>query len=462
MKISSQSAALDLMSAGVDVSEQTDMSITQNFKSYMQQSASEKSYQNTSEVSTSAKSRTSQSSSVKNSDAKAEESDRDVSKVDKQETDHSVKDTTYTKNDKQSSSENTLQDDLPEEMETDGVQDILATSVISEQFTALLDTVSEQLSELLGIDMNEFEQILSQMDMQITNLFDSGNLRQLLLTTQDAQPVDLLTDEDLAGLLDQMSGLVEEALSTSQISASTLQSAIEQVNALKNVPETDVEDGLMDTAATEIGSDTDNSNIRFTVETDEADEQSYEDGRQDQTDLASLKNQVVTQLNQSVGQLAEASSATETVTPADIVNQVVEQIKLTARQDTTSMELQLYPEHLGKVAIQVTSKNGIVTAQITAENEMARAALEGSIQTLKETLQNQQLKVEAIEVMVSTSSFSEQQFENEQANDGQQANDRQTRRIHLDELEDVQDLTEEEQLNVDMMRQEGRSVDYTA
>ena len=51
-----------------------------------------------------------------------------------------------------------------------------------------------------------------------------------------------------------------------------------------------------------------------------------------------------------------------------IVRQVVEQIQMQTKQSVTSMEMQLYPEHLGKVYVQIVSRDGSITAQITAES----------------------------------------------------------------------------------------------
>ena len=61
-----------------------------------------------------------------------------------------------------------------------------------------------------------------------------------------------------------------------------------------------------------------------------------------------------------------------TVKEADIVNQVIDSVKLMASRELTSMEVMLNPEHLGSVHITVTARNGIVSAQIAAQNEHLR------------------------------------------------------------------------------------------
>lgn len=96
----------------------------------------------------------------------------------------------------------------------------------------------------------------------------------------------------------------------------------------------------------------------------------------------------------------------------DITKQIIEQIKVRLQGDQTSIEMQLYPEHLGKLAFQVSSKNGILTANIMTQNEVTKEAVENQLHILKEQLSLQGLKVEDIEVEVGISQF----FNNDTAN----------------------------------------------
>jgi flagellar hook-length control protein FliK len=70
----------------------------------------------------------------------------------------------------------------------------------------------------------------------------------------------------------------------------------------------------------------------------------------------------------------------------EIVNQIVDKIKVVIKPEATSMEIQLNPENLGKVNLSVISKNGQLTAHFTTESQAAKEALESQMQTLKETL----------------------------------------------------------------------------
>lgn len=143
----------------------------------------------------------------------------------------------------------------------------------------------------------------------------------------------------------------------------------------------------------------------------------------------------------------------------DIVNQIVEQLKIVINSEQTSMELQLNPESLGKINLSLVSKDGVMTAHFTTQNEVTKEAIESQMQILKDNLNSQGLKVESIEVTVSNFEFGQnsQAF----ANDNQSNNSQNRGFIQFDEdLESPknEDIT----LINDLMEQMGSSVSYTA
>ncbi len=144
----------------------------------------------------------------------------------------------------------------------------------------------------------------------------------------------------------------------------------------------------------------------------------------------------------------------------DIVRQVLDQAQVQVKQGVTSMEMQLYPEHLGKVLIQVSTHDGHVTAQITAESEAAKNALESQLTLLKENLNNQGLKIENVEVTIASHAF-EQNMQGERGNDEQASQGRKTRRSIGSFFDDVQDESyDDEQEKI--MEITGSTVSYSA
>lgn len=148
-----------------------------------------------------------------------------------------------------------------------------------------------------------------------------------------------------------------------------------------------------------------------------------------------------------------------------IMSQITERVKVTAGEELSEIEMQLQPETLGTLRIHLTSKEGAVTAQFTAENESVRSVLEAQTVQLKENLNQQGIKVEAVEVTVANQGFERSFAQNdEQSGKYEEPKKRGIRRIQLsDELTlDEMELTEEERIAAEMMEMNGNTVDYMA
>ena len=147
---------------------------------------------------------------------------------------------------------------------------------------------------------------------------------------------------------------------------------------------------------------------------------------------------------------------------------------ITLNKEVTTMQMELNPESLGKLFLEVSSdKEGNVTVKLVAENEAVKNALETQIALVQEKMNAQGMKVNAVEVSVGTHEFEEnleqdaasqnerELSEEQQRNsNGQQ---RRTRNIDLNNLDEMQGLmTEEEELVAKIMRDNGNTVNLTA
>nr|MBP3598240.1 flagellar hook-length control protein FliK [Eubacterium sp.] len=160
-------------------------------------------------------------------------------------------------------------------------------------------------------------------------------------------------------------------------------------------------------------------------------------------------------LSDSFEAVSNEEMAASRVTMNSIVEQVVRHVRIRVLPQTTSMELQLNPESLGRVNLTVTSQNGTATATLTVQNEVAKEALESQIAVLKENLEEHGLKVESVEVTVSEFGFKNPEDSNQGAFQRKKSGGR---RFRLDSAENVEETVETEEA-----RQDGESVvDYTA
>ena len=72
-----------------------------------------------------------------------------------------------------------------------------------------------------------------------------------------------------------------------------------------------------------------------------------------------------------------------TVNSEDIVNQLVEQARVLNTSESTTMEMTLNPEGLGKIYLAITQKGDEIIAKIFTENDAVKQALENQMANLR-------------------------------------------------------------------------------
>lgn len=330
----------------------------------------------------------------------------------------------------------------------------------------VLSSLQQSIMDMLNIDEDTLNNMLSDMGIEMSDLLDSNNLTNFVLFANDARSIDILTDENLADTVKQFNDALTNVLEEAGISDEDVDKVIDYIkeNDLisDDIPSFDkevvvdnneIDDVKVSFEAPQKAAKSDSSNT-----TKDNDSQTSNNSRSE----TEIGNTVVQNLNEAINNLSEFTDKMDVpVSDTEIVNQIIEQIKVVVKEDTTSMELQLYPEHLGKIQIQVSTKDGVVTAQIFAENEMAKNAIESGLSNLKEAFNSQELKVEAVEVMVATTAFNQQNDdEANESSEGQKSTS--NRKINLSELDELEDLDETEELEVAMMKATGNSISYQA
>lgn len=180
-----------------------------------------------------------------------------------------------------------------------------------------------------------------------------------------------------------------------------------------------------------------------------------------------VRNDFIQNLNQAVNDTVQVAKpeSVRMQQMVDIVNQVVEKIKVSIGTESTSMEMQLNPEHLGKLLLNVSSKNGVMTAVFSVQSEEAKAALESQMYTLRENLELRELKVDAVEVNVSDFDFSHSdQTMNGDQSKADNGNGKQMKFDFDDEASSEEMISNEEKEAVrkQVMRDNGSQIDFTA
>lgn len=153
------------------------------------------------------------------------------------------------------------------------------------------------------------------------------------------------------------------------------------------------------------------------------------------------------------------------VNTTDIIRQIVDQISIAKTTGESVIEMQLNPENLGKLYINVTERNSEITARIAVSNETVKNALESQMAALRENLQDANIRVNDVEITIATHEFErnlEQNAGNENGRqDGQQFT-RQSSSNGGNRTGHNEAASDEAGLAAQIMRDNGNSVDFMA
>ena len=343
----------------------------------------------------------------------------------------------------------------------------------------------------LGLLMNaDFQELMQNVEVLSKNL-----LQELGMTPQEAAEVFTQLEQNGAQITEEVPQQVQEVTDTQ---AEVLQ--VQQTDDVQATEQKSQVTGMTDTnaaTAEAVESDGNVQNVEepvsqeVRVENDQT--ASQQEGQQEEApensmtteDDASLLQQNDTTeksiFTEHTFQQTVQTIRTDNITAApttaapqnvvfntlDVIRQVSEFTRVMYQGDTTSMEMQLNPENLGKIYVQVTAKEGVVTAHLAVQNEIVKEALENQTIQLRENMNQQGIKVEAVEVTIASHEFERNLEQNQQgsAQDEQreQASKSPRRNISMNQLDEMSGLmSEEEMLVAKIMRDNGNSVDFTA
>jgi flagellar hook-length control protein FliK len=98
----------------------------------------------------------------------------------------------------------------------------------------------------------------------------------------------------------------------------------------------------------------------------------------------------------------EAKSAVPSFRGSDetVMNQITERLQTAVRSGLTEIRLQLRPESLGEVKLQIRVEGDVVFARIHVESQQVKQIVETNLQSLKESLMQQHLSCGSLDVSV--------------------------------------------------------------
>lgn len=154
----------------------------------------------------------------------------------------------------------------------------------------------------------------------------------------------------------------------------------------------------------------------------------------------------------------------------NIMKQIMDYMHVKVKEEVTEMEMQLHPASLGTVNLQLTARGGSITAQFTVQNETVKSAMETQIVQLKEELESQGVKVEAVEVTLASHGFernlNEQNRGQSEPNEQNKVKTNRRRIINLNEYDSLEmmeaDGDDATRIAMEMMASNGNSLDMLA
>lgn len=342
--------------------------------------------------------------------------------------------------------------------ELTGVEDV-SSLLMNENFVQAMQAlggITTDLAGELGISEKELQQLLAELS--------AGQETADVAGIQTEQPVDqpelLGTAEEQAGQMNRMADTTaQESLQTRQTQEPVTDQTVNE--ASEEQPVQTPQEAAGSETQTDSGATEEQTQNEAVFE-----KRSTQTTKQTPLEAGMAQNPVMGQ-TAVTAEVPVTPVYTTQVNVSEVLQQIAEFVRVNVSQDTTSLEMQLNPENLGKLYLHISSnREGSITAQFTAQNEAVKEALETQLVELKQTLNQQGVKVDAIEVSVATHEFErnlEQSAEREKQQ-GEQEEQRQGRRsLKLDNLDELSGLmTEEEQLAAQIMRENGNSMDVIA
>lgn len=354
----------------------------------------------------------------------------------------------------------------PEQEEENGEPDAVLLSDVMQQ-------ILQQITEQLGVSPEEVLQAMDALGISTEDL--SQNMAALLSELTGTDQMAVLTDEslytqvsDLANAVEQTIEELADTLGMDKEQLTTLlQDSVKEPEEPVIVVEQESAAPVTDMQQESIG----DQEVQTATTTDIEAEQPRETKRDENGNMQQQMQDMqkpAENLQQTQGSAIAAEQTTERFDlqrTQKIIDQIADYVKIHSGEKLTSMEIALNPASLGSVNLHVSSKGGVISAQLYAQDEAVRAALESQVAALKESLEAQGMKVDAIEI----TEHSHQLEQNLDQNGGQQesaeAQKKSGRRLlNLDELPEEEayeeKMTQAEKLQIEMMRMGGNKLNF--
>ncbi|MCL2620101.1 MAG: flagellar hook-length control protein FliK [Defluviitaleaceae bacterium] len=266
------------------------------------------------------------------------------------------------------------------------------------------DQIMAEMAAVLGITVEELQQVLHKLEMPLEALADADNRALVLMTAKGLESqVELLSYPEALPVLKELAKVAEDYQLESRPQP--------QIHLTGEFVADEGEEMLLAEEGEEfpivVANSTQNTASTTTQSVaDVAGETIVPVSEVPQSVVADIVPQMPTVTmdvpvqNNTPIQSAPTTVPTPVVTPQTIADQIVQQVRFVTGEGMAEMKIQLKPEHLGDLTLKIGTLNGIVTAQFTAENQRVKELIEAGFNALRDSLEEAGINVSEIEVNV--------------------------------------------------------------
>lgn len=362
------------------------------------------------------------------------------------------------------------------------IDDTDIEKAVAEAYSQIINVIADALNA----NPDEIKGIINELDINLNALSDNQNVIKIVSKYLGINnPVNVLTNDEAINAVKEINQSISEIINElkdefaiTDDGLKDLLSKIDTVRDTENIEDiindetgnVDASDDIIkvsDENNNKINIDSENDNIvpeKTTVKNEEnanaGNNKEFNNDRESKSELYLNENgmeSIVSNLKNTITD----NILTEDGIADKIIKQITDDIRLYAKADTTSLEIQLEPETLGKVGITVTSKAGTITAQLVVQNEVAKEAIESQMATLKESFASQDIKVDAVEVTIASKEF-EQNLDKGAGNSSEQNENKRRKHISTEELAEINGTATDKETSIDnVLKEMGTTVNYS-
>jgi len=313
-----------------------------------------------------------------------------------------------------------------------------------------LETLMEAIASMLNITPEQLQESMKDLDLSAEDLFDFENVKLLTAEVYGLEePTQLLlVDGAMETMSDVMATLKDALQANPDLLKSEENSMSENQNMMDGSTEEEMLVGLMKSqneSSSGEGQGQEQSSdtvLETKQELPSIDSQTTEASG----GFENLLNQVMTTKTQTIVMDGQVQTIQTQITAKDVFDQIVTGMKVQVTETTSNLTLQLQPENLGKISLNLVHENGGISGQFIAESEAVKEVIEANLSQLKAQLTSQGIEVNELKITVgNTAAYFTGNNEENQNSQNEQKSGKRSRTGNVNDIytdninEDIED-----------------------